>query len=306
MDLRKEDKDKFFYPQCRLPVKLALLSVKILILEEISELLFYKEKKISVPAAKKAIALILIIFFFFNSFKKTGSPDLPPSVKKLMKAYPGKIISYKNDSITWFDKSKMQFDNGKKKRPYDSLLLFADIEDQFYLPYTSGPIAIPKKNEDPGRIRNEDFFKKMYGATKKEVIANCGTVQWLKKSLNQKILFSKINGANTQLQKVSDELELLPDSLKKFLSPLAGTFNWRTIEGTNRLSPHSFAIAIDLNTSYSDYWRWQKNKSGEPVFRNKIPLAIVKIFEKHGFIWGGRWYHYDTMHFEYRPEFFVN
>ncbi|MDP3291618.1 MAG: M15 family metallopeptidase, partial [Sulfuricurvum sp.] len=22
----------------------------------------------------------------------------------------------------------------------------------------------------------------------------------------------------------------------------------------------------------------------------------------HGFIWGGRWYHYDTMHFEYRPE----
>lgn len=24
--------------------------------------------------------------------------------------------------------------------------------------------------------------------------------------------------------------------------------------------------------------------------------------EKHGFIWGGCWYHYDTMHFEYRPE----
>ncbi|MDD5211432.1 MAG: M15 family metallopeptidase, partial [Sulfuricurvum sp.] len=23
---------------------------------------------------------------------------------------------------------------------------------------------------------------------------------------------------------------------------------------------------------------------------------------KYGFIWGGRWYHYDTMHFEYRPE----
>jgi hypothetical protein len=26
------------------------------------------------------------------------------------------------------------------------------------------------------------------------------------------------------------------------------------------------------------------------------------VFEKHGFIWGGKWYHYDTMHFEYRPE----
>jgi hypothetical protein len=28
----------------------------------------------------------------------------------------------------------------------------------------------------------------------------------------------------------------------------------------------------------------------------------VEIFERHGFIWGGKWYHYDTMHFEYRPE----
>jgi len=35
---------------------------------------------------------------------------------------------------------------------------------------------------------------------------------------------------------------------------------------------------------------------------SQIPIQIVRIFEKHGFIWGGYWYHYDTMHFEYRPE----
>jgi hypothetical protein len=28
----------------------------------------------------------------------------------------------------------------------------------------------------------------------------------------------------------------------------------------------------------------------------------VDIFERHGFIWGGKWGHFDTMHFEYRPE----
>ena len=36
--------------------------------------------------------------------------------------------------------------------------------------------------------------------------------------------------------------------------------------------------------------------------RNLIPHAVVEIFERHGFIWGGKWFHYDTMHFEYRPE----
>jgi hypothetical protein len=33
-----------------------------------------------------------------------------------------------------------------------------------------------------------------------------------------------------------------------------------------------------------------------------MPPEIVAIFERHGFIWGGKWRHYDTMHFEYRPE----
>jgi len=23
-------------------------------------------------------------------------------------------------------------------------------------------------------------------------------------------------------------------------------------------------------------------------------------------VWGGKWYHYDTMHFEYRPEILMN
>nr|WP_297937988.1 M15 family metallopeptidase [uncultured Campylobacter sp.] len=34
-----------------------------------------------------------------------------------------------------------------------------------------------------------------------------------------------------------------------------------------------------------------------------MPEEIVRVFEKHGFIWGGRWVSFDTMHFEYRPEF---
>ncbi len=34
----------------------------------------------------------------------------------------------------------------------------------------------------------------------------------------------------------------------------------------------------------------------------QISERDIDIFERHGFIWGGRWYHFDTMRFEYRPE----
>lgn len=47
-----------------------------------------------------------------------------------------------------------------------------------------------------------------------------------------------------------------------------------------------------------------KQETDSIKYANCIPMEIVRVFEKHGFIWGGRWYHYDTMHFEYRPEFF--
>jgi len=41
---------------------------------------------------------------------------------------------------------------------------------------------------------------------------------------------------------------------------------------------------------------------GVAPYHNSMAAEVIQAFERHGFIWGGRWYHYDTMHFEYRPE----
>jgi D-alanyl-D-alanine carboxypeptidase-like protein len=57
-------------------------------------------------------------------------------------------------------------------------------------------------------------------------------------------------------------------------------------------------MAIDVNIKFADYWLWAK----KGVYQNRIPFELVDIFERHGFIWGGKWGHFDTMHFEYRPE----
>lgn len=224
---------------------------------------------------------------------------------KLLKFYSVYIDSIANNYVYFKDKSKLKYENSKQKKTFDDSLNLASIKDQFSQKYLKGKeyfIPIPL-NYDAGRIRNDEFFKKIYGGSKNEVENNLTIVNWLPKKLNMKIKFSKRNGASEQLQKVSNELDKLPDSLLKYMRNLGGSFSWRPIAGTNRQSMHSYGVALDINTKYSHYWRNSKpNTKGIYEYRNFIPFPIVAIFEKYGFIWGGKWYHYDTMHFEYRPE----
>ena len=38
-----------------------------------------------------------------------------------------------------------------------------------------------KKNEDAGRFRNEEFFKKIYGKNRQEIEKNLVKIKWLEK-----------------------------------------------------------------------------------------------------------------------------
>lgn len=238
-----------------------------------------------------------------NDNKQTNlqKKDIPAGLQKLLNAYPDFLDSADENNLYWKDGTVMIYDDGKEKT-FDEMLDNPDLEDMFKIEYPIGEWNPPPgENFDPGRIRYEPFFMKMYGNSSGEVKGNLVTVDWMQNSSNERLQFSNINQAYVQLKAVSDELEQLPDNLKKYVIKTAGTFNWRPIAGTNRYSAHSFGIAIDINTSYSDYWLWDKSTT----YRNQIPMEIVQVFEKYGFIWGGKWYHYDTMHFEYRPELFV-
>lgn len=227
--------------------------------------------------------------------------ELPTNLNKLMKVYPNLILSYNKNIIVFRDKSTMIYDDLKDKTDYERLEN-PDIEDQFNYTYVLGKI------NDAGRYRNEEFFKKIYGNSKSEVEKKLIEIVWCPKLVNQKIRVTTVNGIDKIVKKISAELDQHPE-YQKYITNIGGIFNWRTISGTNRLSMHSFGMTIDINTKHSDYWQWScncKNENAKIIYKNKIPLEIVKIFEKYGFIWGGNWKHFDTMHFEYRPEFFVN
>lgn len=226
-----------------------------------------------------------------------NSFDIPAYVDALISAYPQFSLVYRNNYIIFPDGDSIQYDDMREKS-FVETLDECDIEDMFFFEYDTTDVH-PKYLHDCGRGRNEQLFKKMYGRNQAEVRSHLVRVDWF----GQKILFTEVNNAAAQLEKVAKELIQYPQYCK-FLTN-ASTFYWRKIRGANRLSAHSYGIAIDINTKYANYWLWSNPNCSEVAriqYENRIPIEIVRIFEKHGFIWGGRWYHYDTMHFEYRPE----
>ena len=240
----------------------------------------------------------------------------PKGVHCLLKAYPKKLSGFSRNRIIWKDASSMVYGDKKekkvstKKRTHQEILNNPSLKDQLSQSYPVGRsyTVPPPKNHDPGRIRYEPFFKKMYGKNVKEVRRQLTTIRWMEKSFNHSIQVTKINEVHKKLQSVSAMLEQLDPRIKtKYLKKKPGTFVPRQIKGTRRLSVHSFGIAIDIAVSQADYWRWDLiSPDGKLHYKNRIPLEIVESFEKEGFIWGGKWYHYDTMHFEYRPELLVS
>ena len=224
---------------------------------------------------------------------------------RLLAAYPGHLSRIEDNELVWRDGMRVPLDDGKGVKSFEDWLDDPDIEDMLAVPYPAGADASPPvKDVDPGRARSKAFFDKVYGDCRRgEVEAKLVRVPWLPKRSKQRLPFNRENGAAAALAAVSRELDELPDTFDVFLVPSAGTYNCRVIAGTNRVSAHGHGIAIDIALKRAHYWRdAAKSKDGDVAFRNEIPMQIVRIFERHGFIWGGRWYHYDTMHFEYRPE----
>ncbi len=228
---------------------------------------------------------------------ESDSIDIPLFAQKIITSYPLFDIHYEDNKLVFADGTKIVYDDGRNKE-FKQMLDESDIEDMSSMQYGVED-SIPRYLNDCGRSRNEEFFKKMYGNSESDVRKNLVTINWF----GQKLLFSKVNNAAEQLEKVATELANYKQ-YKKYLTN-ASSFYWRKVRGANRQSAHSYGIAIDINTSFSNYWLWSNPRSSETdkiKYENKIPIEIVRIFEKYGFIWGGRWYHYDTMHFEYRPE----
>jgi hypothetical protein len=243
-------------------------------------------------------------FLLFGSIAfAEESPDQP--LDRLVAAYSDVLARHDDNHIYWRDGTVMPISDGVKDKSFDQLLRNASILDQFKLSYQPGhPAGPPALNDDPGRFRNEAFFQKLYGDCRRsEVDRHMVAFTWLPKSWGKTVRATNVEGVADRLKAISAEIDVLPRAIARAAYPIAGVLSCRPVADTGRMSMHSYGSAIDLNLAFSDYWLWQKKTDPIP-YRNRMPLEVVDIFERHGFVWGGKWYHYDTMHFEFRPELF--
>lgn len=258
----------------------------------------------------RKIVLIVIFTIIFSS--KVGAVNkneyddvMKQDILCLMMAYPEYIKNLEKDNnghvyIIMKSGRKVLYDD-KKEKNFEQKLFDTDIQDMMEQKYPLNSIdKVVDKNFDPGRFRVYSIFNEVYGSSKNKVESNLK----MAKVGYKRFQFNKNNGAADALENAVKEAMSKTNENKNIINclfPCSGTFNYRNISGTNLKSPHSFAIAIDLARDRRDYWKWVSESEGSLRIKS-YPKEIVESFESNNFIWGGKWSHFDTLHFEYRPE----
>jgi len=257
-----------------------------------------------IPLARLAAASLVLASPAAAATFGAPPPGLDARLDHLVRAYPMFLAGHSGNWLLLKDGRRYAISDGRTDKSFDEMIARPDIDDMFYRAYPAGAApGAPAKDFDPGRVRLEPLFDAMYGdCARGEVKSRLRSIAWLPRHHGGSVEITSVNGVDKALEAVVRELDALPSRYIRYLVPNSGTYNCRDVAGSRSRSAHAWGIAIDIDSAQSDYWLWSTRHGNEPVWRNRIPIEIVRIFEKHGFIWGGAWYHYDTMHFEYRPE----
>jgi len=250
-------------------------------------------------------------------------------MKALFDAYREQIdkVEFQNDDWTLLMKDKWYYYAGGRILPENQLENSAMYRPyQFYQYSAELPPLAERTPQDIERFRSwtsqrgqntlkrSGFFidELMSAATRAETERQLVSIKFLGKT-------TRVHKAIKQkLASVEDDIKNLAktdSTIQKWIDTLGSLegYGWRNIANTQSRSYHSYGLAVDLlpkslggkqtywlwtSNSRSDWWNVSYNERYHP------PEMVIKIFESYGFVWGGKWVMFDTMHFEYRPEVF--
>jgi hypothetical protein len=163
---------------------------------------------------------------------------------------------------------------------------------------------------DPEATRSSFYEKLLHCETRGEAFEHQKIITFLGTAVTaHERLVTPLARVEQRINEIEKDNEEITD-WKKSLDSISA-WNWRNVSGSSRRSFHAYGTAIDLlmklQRGKETYWLWTRDKGLDwrtiPE-EDKLtpPRSVIRIFEEEGFIWGGKWPWYDTMHFEYHPE----
>ena len=260
-----------------------------------------------------------------------GNPHI--ILRSLLTAYPDKVsdLDYDFDVGDWYisvSGTRLYWAEGRllprnelhrinEWRPYVDYLYPVKVPH----PDSFSPELIEQLNAKVLEVRrssakpyNVAFYDLLYdGATRRRIEEKIIREDYLGTRVSaHRDLFPRLRKIEARIQ----ELAVTDPEIRLFLDNIQSIegYNWREVADRPLRSNHSWGLAIDImprgwkNKNIYWYWRSQFDDNWmliPPERRWAPPDKVIAIFESEGFIWGGKWLLWDTIHFEYRPELLV-
>lgn len=280
-----------------------------------------------------SIALFILLETSLSAVVRTREPS---ALKILRKAYPDVLFVSEYDyevrdwkiTVVTSERTAVLYWASRKMLPLEKLSE-KDKYVSFFYEY-DGEIIDPanftdeeckriqektSKEARQARINASFIFDVIYESdTRKNVEKHIKRVSFLGK---RSYIHEKIEAPLMEVEKDILEAAETDPEVKEFVDKLlsADSYNWREISDSKNRSMHSMGIAVDILPKgwgqKNLYWSWRRDIDPENWMRLPLerrwmpPLSVRRIFENHGFIWGGNWLIWDNMHFEYRPELLI-
>ena len=159
-----------------------------------------------------------------------------------------------------------------------------------------------------------DFFDALYdGKYQVRIEQNIVSMSFLGREVNvHRDIVSALSQVEKRILEEAEHNQEVEDFVDN-ISSVEG-YNWREIRDRQDRSFHSWGLALDILPKgwqkKNLYWNWISEWNPDwmmiPLSKRWMPpQSVVDIFERHGFVWGGKWMLWDTIHFEYRPELLI-
>lgn len=282
--------------------------------------------------------LIIVVFILITvsavtpqtTLSKADVPHTTLIIHALPVAFPGRIQKVTEEGTDWkiiLDGDTFFWADGRLLPEKDLTDINKYSRHPFYS-YTRELRPIPQYTDEEKKGLNERIANRKNDPPKRNpAFHNALWRVYDKKSADETMKWiSFLNytvqihpGIESSLDSVETEIRQKAEhnpELKKYISSFTriSGYTWRPIADTKSLSFHSYGVAIDIipgdTGGKEQYWLWTARSNAEwfqvPYSRRYSPPAeFIEAFEHHGFIWGGKWFYFDTIHFEYRPEILI-